>query len=659
LILGCLGDPAPRRGSREDLASEWSEAWYHNSAAALLDGDRIVAAVEEERLTRRKETGKFPFDAIEYCLSSVGATLDDLAWIAFGEVGGPGEWRDPRISQARIADVLRSRLPSARELTTRIQLVDHHLGHAYSAYVPSSFERALVFTSDGFGDGRSGLVAIGRDGQDVTPISTISFANSLGRFYSSVLPYLGYRGGDEYKVMGLAPYGDPTVYRDVFARLYTLLPSGGYRIASHDAAAMTHRLSQMAPQRRNGSPIEQAHKDVAAAVQEAFEQIVFHILSHWRAHTNETALCLAGGTAQNSSCNGKLLSSGLFERLYVQPASHDAGIALGAAFHARLQARAGSAGRLAPPSPYLGPAVPEGRELQDVIARWSDYLAITWPADIADSVASLLAGGQVAGWVQGHSEFGPRALGNRSILADPRDASQRRRVNAAIKMRESYRPFAPAVKRERAAEYFVMPAGVESLPFMTCVVPVQPRARTLLPAVTHVDGSARVQTVGKEDNELFWRLLDAFESKTGVPVLLNTSFNTSAEPIVQSVDDAIACFLTTSLDALAVGGAVCIKRSVEPAMWLRLVPRLRSDVMLSTFPGEGPRCEPVHAVIAQDWRSHTISARLFRLLAAADGRPLYQWLPAFGWEGEANALGQELRELWNSRLVLLTPGPVI
>src|SRR6185503_11518350 len=270
LILGCLGDPAPRRGSREDLASEWSEAWYHNSAAALLDGDRIVAAVEEERLTRRKETGKFPFDAIEYCLSSVGATLDDLAWIAFGEVGGPGEWRDPRISQARIADVLRSRLPSARELTTRIQLVDHHLGHAYSAYVPSSFERALVFTSDGFGDGRSGLVAIGRDGQDVTPISTISFANSLGRFYSSVLPYLGYRGGDEYKVMGLAPYGDPTVYRDVFARLYTLLPSGGYRIASHDAAAMTHRLSQMAPQRRNGSPIEQAHKDVAAAVQEAF-----------------------------------------------------------------------------------------------------------------------------------------------------------------------------------------------------------------------------------------------------------------------------------------------------------------------------------------------------------------------------------------------------
>ncbi|HET8798097.1 MAG TPA: carbamoyltransferase N-terminal domain-containing protein, partial [Thermoanaerobaculia bacterium] len=292
LILGCLGDPAPQRDEPWHLGSEWNSGWYHNSAAALLDDDRVIAAVEEERLTRRKHSGKFPFRAIEACLAAAGVSLADVDRIAFGERGGDGPYRDPRISAERIAAVLHSHFPGQNDLLPKIRLVEHHVGHALSAFVPSRFEHALVFSCDGFGDGISALVAIGRDGRIERTLDTFSFADSLGRFYSSTLDFLGYGSGDEYKVMGLAPYGDPSVHRELFQSFYELLPEGRFRIAFHEQKAMTAALAKIAPKRDRGGAFLREHEHVAAAIQEAFERIVFHVLTHWQQRTGERHLCL-------------------------------------------------------------------------------------------------------------------------------------------------------------------------------------------------------------------------------------------------------------------------------------------------------------------------------------------------------------------------------
>jgi carbamoyltransferase len=656
LILGCLGEPAAQNDHPWNMGREWSEGWYHNSAAVLLENDRVVFAVEEERLTRRKHTGSFPFLAIESCLSHAGVAVDDLDFIAFGEAGGTGEYRDPRISPERIASVLRARFAGDADLTPKIRLVEHHLGHAMSALAPSGFERALIFTCDGFGDGLSAMVALGKNGRLTETLYTYRFADSLGRFYSSVLGFLGYGSGDEYKVMGLAPYGDPAVYRAFFQELYDLLPDGRFSIRVHDQAEVSRRLEQISPRRAPHGPFEPAHQHVAAAIQEAFERIVFHVLSYWRQRTNETCLCLAGGTAQNSTCNGKVLSSGMFEQVYVQPAAHDAGLALGAALH--IRALAADLRDWRPHCPvYAGPGIPEPSPLERAIRRWEEFVDIEKCPDICGTAAELLAAGQIIGWVQGRSEFGPRALGNRSILADPRPRGNRERVNTAIKMREAYRPFAPAVREDFASTYFELPEKQSSLPWMTFAVRVRERYRSLLGAVTHVDGTARIQSVSQTDNPRFWDLLTAFEHRTGLPILLNTSFNNDAEPIVQDVDDAIGCFLTTGLDVLAIGDYRLAKRRIAPEALLRLAVHFRSDVLLTLyFTSNSPRTV-IHALVARNWRVHPISPEMFRLLADVESGDAT--LPPSA--NRDTALGAELFHLWSRRVISLRPAsaPVI
>jgi carbamoyltransferase len=414
----------------------------------------------------------------------------------------------------------------------------------------------------------------------------------------------------------------------------------------------------MAPRRVPNGPFDRSHEHIAAALQATFEVIVFHVLSHWAAVTGERSLAMAGGTAQNSTCNGRILASGLFDRVFVQPAAHDAGIALGAALQVRaLEADAPRSLRCS--HVYWGPDLPHDAALERILAGWREFIDVARCAEPAAEAARHLAAGEVIGWVQGRSEFGPRALGNRSILADPRPVQNRERINAVVKARESYRPFAPAVIKEHAADFFEIPASVPSLAFMTFVVPVRPDAQRFLGAVTHVDGTARVQTVERWDNEMFWQLLVEFERLAGIPMLLNTSFNNNAEPIVDSVEDAMACFLTSGLDRLVVGHYCAAKRRLPSERWLSLVPRVRSDGIIARYcakdaPGQEA---PVYAIIVRNWEAVRISRPLFRLLSEGQGEPATRLLDVAlrGEPTTAAELGAEMFDLWSRRLVSLQP----
>jgi carbamoyltransferase len=331
--------------------------------------------------------------------------------------------------------------------------------------------------------------------------------------------------------------------------LVALMDQGQYRLAAKDEVDRV--LARLVPLARGSDDLLQCHRDLAAAVQECLETVVLHLLKHWQNTTGLRHLCLAGSVAHNCAMNGKILASGCFESVFVQPAAHHAGCALGAANHVSR--------RLRPELPiaplrhvYWGPQIAHGETLRASLHAWRAWLDVRQSDDIVADTAACLAAGEVVGWVQGASEFGPRALGNRSILADPRPAGNRARINRMIKKREEYRPFAPAVTEQVATDYFEL-GSTSSLPYMSVVVPVREMHRKSLGAVTHVDGSARVQTVCEQDNPRFWALLNAFGAQTGVPILLNTSFNNNVEPIVDSVDDAICCFLTTGLDKLVVG----------------------------------------------------------------------------------------------------------
>ena len=588
-------------------------AFYHDSASALVVDGRVVAAAQEERFTRLKHDASFPSHAAAYCLREAGLAEADLDYLVFYEKplvkferlletylsyapSGLRSFRQAMPAWLKDKLHLRRRIRDALPGATRAKLVftDHHESHAASAFFPSPFESAAILTMDGVGEWSTTTLGVGR-GPTIALTDQLTFPHSLGLLYSAFTAYCGFKvNSGEYKLMGLAPYGKP-VYRDlILERLIDLKADGSFRLDMqyfNYAAGSTMtgpRFDRLfgGPPRRPESPIEPRHTDLAASIQAVTEEVVLRAGRHLRLKSGLNQLVMAGGVALNCVANGRLLREGVFDDLWIQPAAGDAGGALGAAWFVWHQllgnARVPVAGDSQRGS-LLGPAF-SSDTIETILAR-SDaaYRRFDDEADLLAQVAGLLAEGKVIGWFQGRMEFGPRALGARSILADPRPSSVQADLNLKIKFRESFRPFAPSVLRERASEWFAIAPEHES-PYMLLVapvredrlVPISPDQRALMdndpdlcrrasvvrseiPAVTHVDSSARLQTVDAARNPRFHRLLEAFEARTGCPVLVNTSFNVRGEPIVCTPEEAYRCFLATDMDVLVMEDVLVVK----------------------------------------------------------------------------------------------------
>ena len=578
--------------------------WYHDSAAALVVDGRIVAAAQEERFTRRKHDARFPEHAAAYCLADAGLTAADLDLVAF--------YDKPLLTFERLLETYLGYAPRGlapflqamprwlkqklwvgdaveRHLgyTGRLAFPEHHESHAASAFYPSPFRRAAFLTVDGVGEWATTTYGHG-DGSALQIHASLDFPHSLGLLYSAFTTFCGFKANSgEYKLMGLAPYGEPRYVQTILDELIDLKPDGSYRLHP-DAFTFQHamrmtgsRFEQLfgGPARGLEAPLTQREMDLARSVQVVVEEAVLRMARHVHQETGERALCLAGGVALNCVANGRLLREGPFGELWVQPAAGDAGGALGAALTAYHQLLGGP--RTVQPEDamqggFLGPAYSDEECEQALVAAGLPVRRLPDP-DLPGHVAELLAGGAAVGWFQGRAEFGPRALGHRSILADPRGADVQRRVNLKVKFRESFRPFAPSVLAEHADTLFEMESAqgepAES-PYMLLVAPVRGaeiggegmdrlhRVQSAVPAVTHVDGSARVQTVTAGRSPLYHALLQAFYARTGCPALVNTSFNVRGEPIVGTPADAVRSFLATHLDALVLGPFVVEKADI-------------------------------------------------------------------------------------------------
>jgi carbamoyltransferase len=648
----------------------------HDAAAVLIRDGQVVAAFEEERLNRLKHANCFPVRAIRECLRIGGlSSIDQVDHICLN-VSRPMMDRQARAAwlgkpstdaardgRSRVAACFSNAL--GQDVAAKLSFCPHHLAHAWSALVPSGFDESLVFIADGDGEDLSGMVLTGR-GRELTPLRSYAASKSLGQLYTGIISFIGYGRFEEYKAMGLAPYGDPTVYAPLFEEGCRLLPDGDYDIDPVDEwVSRLERAGVLALARKRGQPFTQVHMDLAAALQKATERIMLHVLTHYRRQTGQRHLCMAGGVAHNCSANGAVLYSTLFDEVFVQPAAHDAGGAYGAAVHAAVE-HGVDLRRPRWTHVYLGTETHRGDGVLPVLERWRSLVSWEYIGDRPDVPAKLLAGGAVIGWMQGRAEFGPRALGNRSILADPRPPENKARINAMVKKREGYRPFAPSVLAERVRDYFEVPGEQDEFPFMIFVLKVKPEVRELLGAITHVDGTARVQTVAREANPRFWSLIHAFERETGVGMLLNTSLNNNAEPIVDTADDAIACFLTTGLDYLVVDDYLIRKPAEIPAAcYGRLVPALPAHRRLvrAQWPEHGAADRESFTV--ESTRSEffgpmntSISKDMYRVLGRADTRrtlaDLFDGSNAVSGAG-AEPLYREAARLWADRVIALRP----
>lgn len=552
-----------------------------DSAAALVSEDGVLAAAAQERYRGGKGTNIFPAEAIAACLQSAGASIDDLEFVAHGfryepspvfELDGfARRWFSEVYSEQAQLDVLGEHLPNGlRE--RRLVRVPHHLSHAASAYLLSGFDEATVLVADGSGETESISLFDGA-GPDLHPIRSYPVMSSLGLMYSIVTHYLGFLGGmDEYKVMGLAPYGDSRRYADVADDLIRLGPAGAVTVPllsfnKDPIERETHRgaLRRLAellgPPRHPDEPVNQRHMDIAATAQDRLQEAILHVLRPVVTGRPPRPLCLAGGVALNCTANGMLAQSGMFSDIFVQPASGDDGSALGAALW-QLYQQSPDVPRSRMTMPYWGDGSTAVEAEAALAALSSEYqIERLDDEELAGRVAVLLADGNVVAWFQGRMEFGPRALGNRSILADPTGTHMRAHLNEVVKQRELFRPFAPAVPVEDASRYFDIPAGQEHLyQHMLFVAPVRATCREQLPAVTHVDGSARLQVVDRQTAPGFWRLLRRFGELRGLPVLLNTSFNLRGQPIVRTPAEAVATYARSRIDALAINGYLATRR---------------------------------------------------------------------------------------------------
>ncbi|HUE89995.1 MAG TPA: carbamoyltransferase C-terminal domain-containing protein [Vicinamibacterales bacterium] len=577
-------------------------AYHGDVAAALLRDGELVAALEEERFQRMKHVAGFPALAMRKCLEIGGVKAQDVdifavargrrahfwrrAAFAIRHRPGAALWRQYRSSGGRQHSLPRTIAEALgleeSHVTRRLRHIEHHPTHLASAFFASGFDEAACCAIDGFGDFVSVSAARGR-GSALDVVHRTFFPHSLGLLYLAVTQFLGFDNwGDEYKVMGLAPYGQPNDV-DAVRRLLRLERHGHFtldlryfrhwtgevpmewsegvpRVAATYSSEMEGLLG---PPRASADPVEQRHMDLAASLQVVFEEGVFHVLRGVHSRIGGSRLALAGGCAMNSVANGKIRANTPFRDLYVQPAAGDNGTALGAALYAWYAQEGGARGWRMEHA-YWGTSFSDDQVAEAMVAADSavrDRCRVSRPASEALSgiVSAHLADGLIVGWFQGRMEWGARALGNRSILADPRRVDMRDIINAKIKFRERFRPFAPAVLEEEIDNYFV---GAVADPFMLQVYPVRPDKRALLPAVTHVDGSGRLQSVNRTANPAFWTLIRAFGDRTGVPVLLNTSFNEN-EPIVEQPSQALDCFLRTDMDVLVMGSHLLVKNSVR------------------------------------------------------------------------------------------------
>ena len=552
--------------------------FYHDGGACLLRDGLIVAAAEEERFTRKKHDASFPSNAIDYCLTTAGITIEDVTHIGFYEkpfvkftriletclAGWPFTWSTfVRAMPIWLKEKLRIGPVIQNELNTDADIIfcEHHLSHAASSFLVSPFDEALVLTMDGVGEWTTTAWGIGR-GNSFEMKETIRFPHSIGLLFSAITAYLGFRVNDaEWKVMGLAPYGKPK-YLEPFRKLIHLRDDGSFRLNMsyfnhhHSAQSMfTSKWEQLfgEGQRKPETELSQFHLDIAHSGQKLVEEVIVHLAGALQRRTGMTNLCLAGGVALNSVANWRIRDETGFENIFIQPAAGDSGGALGAAFYIENTILGGER-RQVMKHALWGPEFTD-----DEIAAFVESEGIESTHldedEMLRQTAALIADGAVIGWFQGRMEFGPRALGARSILADPRREDTKERINRKVKFREWFRPFAPAVTREFASTCFDMPDDLE-LPFMLMVPDVREDWKEKLPAITHEDGTARVQTLTEEDNGRFYKLAAAFGELTGVPVVLNTSFNVRGEPIVTTPADAWRCFLETDIDALVMGNHI-------------------------------------------------------------------------------------------------------
>ena len=582
-------------------------AYYHDSAACLVQDGRIVAAAQEERFTRKKHDHEFPSHAVDYCLSEAKLAIEDLDLVAFYD---KPLLKFDRLLETYIAYAprgfklflmglplwLKQKLHTPRELDQGLQgrypgrfvFTEHHESHAASAFFPSPFEEAAVVTLDGVGEWATGSIAHGR-GNRIEMKKELRFPHSLGLLYSAFTYFTGFRvNSGEYKLMGLAPYGEPVYADRIFERLIDLKEDGSFRMDMkyfgfcHTDVMTTRHMDALfdGPPRAAESEITQREMDLAASIQHVTEEIVLRIARNAHRQTGAENLVMAGGVALNCVANGRVLREGPFRNLWVQPAAGDAGGALGAAlfvWHQLLGNEREPETSDSQLGSLLGPS--HGDDSIRAFLQSEDAIFEHYEEEekLCDRVAELVASGQVVGHMAGRAEFGPRALGNRSILGDARSQEMQSTMNVKIKFRESFRPFAPAVLRSRVDEYFEMRSEEDS-PYMLLVAPVHPskrrdaeddgargldklkQARSVVPAVTHVDGSARVQTVDAVRHPRFHRILRHFEEKTGCPVMINTSFNVRGEPIVSSLRDAFRCFMYTNMDALVIESFVLLKK---------------------------------------------------------------------------------------------------
>jgi carbamoyltransferase len=592
-------------------------AYYHDSAAALVRDGEVVAAAQEERFTRLKADSGFPARAIAWCLEDAGICGKDIdhvvfydkpflkferlleTYLAFTPRGFKSfrtalpVWIGEKVFQKSLLRRELAKVDEGLADPAKLMFAEHHFSHAASAFYPSPFEEAAVLTLDGVGEWATTTAGIGR-GSDLTITKEIHFPHSLGLLYSAFTYYTGFKvNSDEYKVMGLAPYGEPRFAKTIYDKLIDVRPDGSFRLGLDyfdycTGLTMTNaRFDQLfgGPARKPEERITQRHMDLAASIQAVTEEVVLKLARSLARETGMKNLCLAGGVALNCVANGKVLREGAFDNLWIQPAAGDAGGALGAAlaayhFHHRKPRRAQQNKPDGMNGAYLGPAFDAAQIRADLDRQGAVYRELD-DAALLDEVVAALAKGKVVGWFQGRMEFGPRALGSRSILGDARSPRLQRELNLRIKYRESFRPFAPAVPREDVAEYFDLDSDS---PYMLLVAPVKLGrqiamtaeqqalegidklniARSDIPAVTHVDYSARVQTVHPETNERFHRLLTRMRQSTGSSVLVNTSFNVRDEPIVCTPEDAWRCFMATEMDTLVVGNAILRKEDQLP-----------------------------------------------------------------------------------------------
>jgi len=592
-------------------------AFYHDSAAALVCDGEITAAVQEERLSRRKHDARFPSNAIGYCLDQAGLRLADIdhvvfhekpflkferlleTYVAFAPRGFQSfraampVWLREKLFQK---DLLRRELCAFDkdfDWKSRLLFSEHHLSHAASAFFPSPFEEALVLTMDGVGEWATMSVALGR-GNRLEIIRELHFPHSLGLLYSAFTYYTGFKvNSGEYKLMGLAPYGEPRYADTIVAELMDLKPDGTFRLdqSYFDYCTGLRMTSPKfdalfgGPARLADEALTQRHMDLAASIQQVTEQIVLRLTRSLAAETGARNLCLAGGVALNCVANGKVLRDGAFDNIWIQPAAGDAGGALGAALFAHhvfanapRTPVAGDSMRGA----YLGPGYSQ-EEIETRLSAAGAAFTVLDEEALLDATVDALTGEQTVGWFQGRMEFGPRALGGRSFLADPRSPSMQKTLNLKVKFRESFRPFAPSVLREDVAEWFELKGDSPYMLLVADVARDRRRAMTAeqemlfgidklnvprsdIPAVTHVDYSARIQTVHRETNPAYHALLTRFKERTGCPVLVNTSFNVRGEPIVCTPEDAFRCFMATGAEVLVCGNCFLHKEQQDPAL---------------------------------------------------------------------------------------------